>query len=403
MPATIRAKFLPFGARRPTFIRSLRVEQRGFAQAANPGSIPAENDAPFTIPIAEESFRTYNFDPPPYSVDTTKNQLKQLYRDMTTIRRMELAADQLYKERKIRGFCHLSTGQEAVAVGIEHAISKEDKLITAYRSHGFTYMRGGTIRSIIGELLGRRDGIAHGKGGSMHMYSKSFFGGNGIVGANVPLGAGIAFSQQYDETGNVTINLYGDGAANQGQVHESFNMAKLWNLPVMFGCENNKYGMGTSAERASAMTEYYKRGHYIPGLRVDGMDVLAVMAAVKHGRDFVKRGNGPLVYEYVTYRFAGHSMSDPGIAYRTREEMRKNRANDPLTYLKTRLVDWGIMTEDETKAIEKEVKRIIKDEVEHAQQMPAPEARLDVLFEDIYVPGSEPAQRRGRTVDETWY
>jgi pyruvate dehydrogenase E1 component alpha subunit len=151
---------------------------------------------------------------------------------------MELCADQLYKERKIRGFCHLSTGQEAVAVGIEHAISKGDKLITAYRSHGFTYMRGGTIRSIIGELLGRRDGIAHGKGGSMHMYSKSFFGGNGIVGANVPLGTGIAFAQQYDEVGNVTINLYGDGAANQGQVHESFNMAKLWNLPVIFSCES---------------------------------------------------------------------------------------------------------------------------------------------------------------------
>lgn len=151
---------------------------------------------------------------------------------------MELGADKLYKERKIRGFCHLSTGQEAVAVGIEHAISKEDKLITAYRSHGFTYMRGGTIRSIIGELLGRRDGIAHGKGGSMHMYSKSFYGGNGIVGANVPLGTGIAFAQQYGETGNVTINLYGDGAANQGQVHESFNMAKLWNLPVIFGCES---------------------------------------------------------------------------------------------------------------------------------------------------------------------
>lgn len=316
---------------------------------------------------------------------------------------MELGADKLYKERKIRGFCHLSTGQEAVAVGIEHAISKEDKLITAYRSHGFTYMRGGTIRSIIGELLGRRDGIAHGKGGSMHMYSKSFFGGNGIVGANVPLGTGIAFAQQYGETGNVTINLYGDGAANQGQVHESFNMAKLWNLPVIFGCENNKYGMGTSADRASAMTEYYKRCHYIPGLRVDGMDVLAVFAALKYGRDFVKKGNGPLVYEYVTYRYAGHSMSDPGIAYRSREELQKNHANDPLTNLKMRLVDWGIMTEDEAKAIEKEVKRIINEEFKQAEQMPAPEATLDILFEDIYVPGSEPAQRRGRTVDETRY
>jgi len=151
---------------------------------------------------------------------------------------METAADKLYQERKIRGFCHLSTGQEAVAVGIEHAISNEDKLITAYRSHGFTYIRGGTIRSIIGELLGRREGIAHGKGGSMHMYTKSFFGGNGIVGANVPLGAGIAFAQKYDETGNITVDLYGDGAANQGQVHEAFNMAKLWDLPVMFGCES---------------------------------------------------------------------------------------------------------------------------------------------------------------------
>lgn len=151
---------------------------------------------------------------------------------------MEMAADNLYKQRKIRGFCHLSTGQEAVAVGIEHAISKEDKIITAYRSHGFTLMRGGTIRSILGELLGRREGIAHGKGGSMHMYAKSFFGGNGIVGAHVPVGAGIAFAQQYNDTQNVTLDLYGDGAANQGQVHEAFNMAKLWNLPIMFGCES---------------------------------------------------------------------------------------------------------------------------------------------------------------------
>lgn len=153
---------------------------------------------------------------------------------------MELAADKLYKDQKIRGFCHLSIGQEAVAVGIEHAISKEDKLITAYRSHGFTYMRGGTIRSIVGELLGRRDGISHGKGGSIHMYTKSFFGGNGIVGDYVPLGTGIAFAQQYEGTGNITVNLYGDGAANQGQVFESFNMAKLWNLPVLFGCESKQ-------------------------------------------------------------------------------------------------------------------------------------------------------------------
>ena len=216
-----------------------------------------EDDKPFSVPIAEDSFDTYHLDPPPYSVTTTKRELKQLYYDMTLIRsawsfwgfpcraisltlcrRMELAADGLYKDRKIRGFCHLSTGQEAVAVGIEHALTKHDKLITAYRSHGFTLMRGGTVKSIIGELLGRREGISYGKGGSMHMFCESFFGGNGIVGASVPVGAGIAFAQQYNDANNVTIDLYGDGAANQGQVHEAFNMAKLWNLPVIFGCES---------------------------------------------------------------------------------------------------------------------------------------------------------------------
>ncbi|OQD74021.1 hypothetical protein PENDEC_c012G05360 [Penicillium decumbens] len=360
-----------------------------------------EDDKPFTVPIADTSFETYNFDPPPYSVETTKRQLKQLFRDMTTIRRMELAADGLYKQKKIRGFCHLSTGQEAVAVGIEHGITREDKLITAYRSHGNTLMRGGTIRSILGELLGRRDGISYGKGGSMHMYTNSFFGGNGIVGASVPLGTGIALAQQYEETGNITINLYGDGAANQGQVHEAFNMAKLWNLPVIFGCENNQYGMGTSTERASASTEYYKRGQYIPGMKVDGMDVLAVLAAVRHGREWVKAGNGPLLYEYATYRFAGHSMSDPGIAYRGREELKQQRSNDPISNLQSKLVDWEIMTQDEARTIDKEVRAMVKREVEAAEQMPEPEPRWDILFEDIYVRGSEPKQRRGRTVDES--
>ncbi|KAJ5826095.1 hypothetical protein N7474_003233 [Penicillium riverlandense] len=385
----------------PTLSSHRSQSSRGLAQIASLEDIPAENNKPFSVPIPEKCFETYNFDPPPYSIETTKNQLKQLYYDMTKVRRLELAADQLYKERKIRGFCHLSTGQEAVSVGIEHAISKEDQVITAYRAHGFTLMRGGTIRSIIGELLGRRDGIAHGKGGSMHMYAKSFYGGNGIVGANVPLGAGIAFAQQYNDTTNVTMNVYGDGAANQGQVHEAFNMAKLWNMPVIFCCENNKYGMGTSAERASAMTEYYKRGQYIPGLRVDGMDVLAVMSAVRHGRDYVKAGNGPLVYEFVTYRYAGHSISDPGVAYRGREELKAERANDPITNLKTKLVHWDIITEDEAKNIDREVRKVVKHEVQQAEQMPVPEPRLGVLFKDIYVPGSAPLQRRGRTLEES--
>ncbi|KAF7116483.1 hypothetical protein CNMCM5793_004771 [Aspergillus hiratsukae] len=331
------------------------AKRRFLAQVANVQNVPTEDDEPFDVPISEDSFETYHFDHPPYTVGTTKRQLKNMYQDMFTIRRMELAADSLYKEKKIRGFCHLSTGQEAVAVGIENAISKEDKLITAYRSHGFTFMRGGSIKSIIGELLGRQDGISHGKGGSMHMFREGFFGGNGIVGAHVPVGAGIAFAQQYNDSENVTINVYGDGAANQGQVHEAFNMAKLWNLPVLFGCENNKYGMGTSAERASAMTDYYKRGLYIPGLRVNGMDVLAVMAAVKHGREFIRAGNGPLVHEYVTYRYAGHSMSDPGVAYRTREELKAERESDPVPSFRGKLIDWGVITEDEAKTIDKNI------------------------------------------------
>ncbi|EAW11285.1 putative pyruvate dehydrogenase E1 component alpha subunit [Aspergillus clavatus NRRL 1] len=326
------------------------TDRRFMAQVADVRNIPTEDDKLFNVPLSEESFETYNFDPPPYTVDTTKRKLKDMYRDMLSIRRME------------------STGQEAVAVGIEHAITKEDKLITAYRSHGFTFMRGASIRSIVGELLGRQDGISHGKGGSMHMFLESFFGGNGIVGAHVPVGAGIAFAQQYNDGSNVTIDIYGDGAANQGQVYEAFNMAKLWNLPILFGCENNKYGMGTSAERASAITDYHKRGQYIPGLRVNGMDVLAVLAAMKHGKQFIQAGKGPLIYD-----------------------------------LRERLIEWGIITEDEAKAMDKDVHGIINQEVAEAEKMTEPELRLDVLFEDVYARGSEPKQRRGRTLAETFY
>lgn len=235
------------------------------------------------------------------------------------------------------------------------------------------------------------------------MFCKNFFGGNGIVGASVPVGAGIAFAQQYDENPTITFNVYGDGAANQGQVHESYNMAKLWNLPVIFGCENNKYGMGTSVERASAMTEYYKRGQYIPGLRINAMDVLAVLASTRFGKEYVASGKGPLVYEYLTYRYAGHSMSDPGIAYRTREELQAQRANDPITNLRGRMIDWGVFTEDEAKAIEKDVRVLINQEVQEALNMPEPPNSFDALYQDIYVRGSEPRQRRGRTVDETYY
>ncbi|KAL2856019.1 dehydrogenase E1 component-domain-containing protein [Aspergillus pseudoustus] len=399
---TLRPKAVAFPSQPRGQLR-YSFHHRTFARVANIEDLPNEDDKPFSVPISDDSFETYNFDPPPFSLETTKRQLKQLYHDMTMVRRMETVADSLYKDRKIRGFCHLSTGQEAVAVGIEHAITRQDKLITAYRSHGFTLMRGGSVKSIIAELLGRQDGISFGKGGSMHMFCESFFGGNGIVGASVPVGAGIAFAQQYNDWQNVTINLFGDGAANQGQVHEAFNLAKLWSLPVIFGCENNKYGMGTSAERASAMTDYYKRGQYIPGLRVNGMDVLAVLSAVRHGKAYVQAGNGPLLYEYATYRFAGHSMSDPGTAYRSREELKTERENDPISSLRDKLINWDVFTEDQAKEIDRSVRQRIKEEVAEAEKSPEPELKADVLFQDIYVRGSEPNQRRGRTIDETYY
>jgi len=366
--------------------------------------VPTEDDKHFEVRLSDESFETYELDPPPYTLDMTKNQLKRMYYDMVAIRRMEMAADRLYKEKKIRGFCHLSTGQEAVATGIEHAITKDDSIITAYRCHGFALMRGGTVKSIIGELLGRRDGIAYGKGGSMHMFAPGFYGGNGIVGAQVPVGAGIAFANQYEGKDAVTLSLYGDGASNQGQVFEAFNMAKLWNLPVIFGCENNKYGMGTSASRSSALTEYYKRGQYIPGIKINGMDVLAVMAAVKYGKEYASAGKGPLVFEFVTYRYGGHSMSDPGTTYRTREEIQRMRStNDPIAGLKQKLLDWGVTSEEELKTIDKEARQKVDEEVAEAEKMAPPDPTPKNLFEDIYVRGSEPAFMRGRVPEENFY
>ncbi|CAK7271960.1 alpha subunit of pyruvate dehydrogenase [Sporothrix epigloea] len=367
-------------------------------------AVPESEDEVFAINLSDESFETYELDPPPYTLDVTKKQLKQMYYDMVVVRQMEMAADRLYKEKKIRGFCHLSTGQEAVAIGIEHAITPDDDVITSYRCHGFAYMRGSPVRKVIGELLGRQGGISYGRGGSMHMFEKGFYGGNGIVGAQVPVGAGLAFAHKYLEKKNATIILYGDGASNQGQVFEAFNMAKLWKLPALFGCENNKYGMGTSASRSSALTDYYKRGQYIPGLKVNGMDVLAVKAAVQYGKDWTQNDNGPLVLEYVTYRYGGHSMSDPGTTYRTREEIQRMRStHDPIAGLKQKILDWGVVTEDELKGLDKEARSYVNEEVAAAEEMEHPEANLHVLFNDIYVKGSEPSFIRGRTADEIRY
>ncbi|RKF79189.1 Pyruvate dehydrogenase E1 component subunit alpha, mitochondrial [Golovinomyces cichoracearum] len=395
--ARLRSRFLSVGS---VSSRSVTSD----AASSHADSVPEEDDKPFNVTLSDQSFEMYNLEPLSHTLETTKAELRQMLYNMAAIRRMEMAADRLYKEKKIRGFCHLSTGQEAVAVGIEHALESTDDIITAYRCHGFALMRGASVKSIIGELLGRREGIAHGKGGSMHMFTNGFYGGNGIVGAQVPVGAGLAFAHQYKGNKNCSVSLYGDGASNQGQVFEAYNMAKLWNLPVLFGCENNKYGMGTAIHRSSALTDFYKRGQYIPGIKVNGMNVLAVKAAVAFGKAWAAAGKGPLVYEFVTYRYGGHSMSDPGTTYRTREEIQRMRSTqDPIAGLKYKLMEWNAFSEAQLKEIDMEAREYVDKEVSEAEKMEAPEDIPKILFEDIYVKGSEPSFMRGRTIDENHY
>ncbi|XP_053086423.1 pyruvate dehydrogenase E1 subunit alpha 1a isoform X2 [Pangasianodon hypophthalmus] len=320
---------------------------------------------------------------PPEKAVLTREEGLQYYKTMQTMRRMELKADQLYKQKIIRGFCHLYDGQEACAVGIETGINRTDHLITAYRAHGYTLTRGGTVREIMAELTGRRGGIAKGKGGSMHMYAKNFYGGNGIVGAQVPLGAGVALACKYQGNNELCVCLYGDGAANQGQIFETYNMASLWKLPCIFICENNKYGMGTSVERAAASTDYYKRGDFIPGLRVDGMDVLCVREATKFAAEHCRSGKGPILMELQTYRYHGHSMSDPGISYRTREEIQEVRSkSDPISMLKDRMINNNMASVEELKEIDVEVRKEIEDAAQFATTDPEPP--LDDLCNHIF-------------------
>jgi len=320
---------------------------------------------------------------PSTSVSIGKDEALKLYQQMQTIRRMETAAGNLYKEKAIRGFCHLYSGQEACAVGMRASMTDVDSIITAYRAHGWTYLMGVSPVGVLSELLGKKSGCARGKGGSMHMYSKNFFGGNGIVGAQVPLGAGIAFAHKYKGDGGMNIALYGDGAANQGQLFEAYNMAKLWNLPSIFVCENNGYGMGTSAERASANTNYYQRGEYVSGIWVDGMDVLAVREATRFARKLCTEGKGPILMETATYRYSGHSMSDPGTSYRTREEIQEVRqSRDPITSFKDKIINAGLTTAEELKAIDTSVREEIDKAVKHGKA--DAEIGLDELAGDIY-------------------
>lgn len=263
------------------------------------------------------------------------------------------------------------------------AIKPDDTLITAYRCHTFAAQCGGSIKGMLAELMGRKDGMSLGKGGSMHVFhSPHFFGGNGIVGAQVPVGAGLAFVHKYNKTGNATYTLYGDGASNQGQVFEAFNMAELWKLPCVFICENNKYGMGTSAERSSMNTQFFTRGDVIPGIQVNAMDVLSVMRGTQFAREYTTSGKGPLLMELVTYRYGGHSLSDPGTTYRTRDEIQKMRSSsDPIQGLKTQILEWGVLEESELKKVDKAAKEEVDRDVEEAKNSPEPD--MDTLYEHI--------------------
>ncbi len=316
----------------------------------------------------------------------SREELLKFYREMLLIRRFEEKAGQLYGMGLIGGFCHLYIGEEAVVVGLEAAAEEGDKRITSYRDHGHMLACGMDPKGVMAELTGREGGYSKGKGGSMHMFSieKHFYGGHGIVGAQVPIGTGLAFSDKYKENGRVTFAYFGDGAANQGQVYESFNMAELWQLPVVYVIENNQYAMGTSVKRASATPELYTRGaaFSIPGEAVDGMDVLAVKEAGERAVKHCREGKGPYILEMKTYRYRGHSMSDPA-KYRTREEVQKVRENrDAIEHVRELLIGGKHASEDDLKAIDKEIKAIISEAADFARESPEPD--LSELWTDIY-------------------
>lgn len=320
--------------------------------------------------------------------DVNAEMLLGYLRQMLLIRRFEEKAGQLYGMGLIAGFCHLYIGQEAVVVGLQASATDKDSVITTYRDHGHMLACGMDPRGVMAELTGRIGGYSKGKGGSMHMFSreKKFYGGHGIVGASVSLGTGLAFAHKYREDGGINFCYFGDGAANQGQVYESFNMASLWKLPVIYVIENNRYAMGTSVERASATTELFRRGEAfgIPGMAVNGMNVLDVKAAGEEVTAYVRAGKGPYVMEMNTYRYRGHSMSDPA-KYRTKEEVSTVRKeSDPIDTLRNHLLENHLVTEAVLKDIDREIKEIVNDSAEFAQQSPEPdpsELYTDVLLQ----------------------
>ena len=314
------------------------------------------------------------------------NETLSLYKDMLLIRRFEEKAGQLYGMGLIGGFCHLYIGQEAVVVGLEAAARKGDQRITSYRDHGHMLACGMEPNGVMAELTGRIDGYSKGKGGSMHMFSreKDFYGGHGIVAAQVPIGAGLAFSNMYKQNNNISFTYFGDGAANQGQVYETFNMASLWKLPIIFIIENNQYAMGTSISRSSSTPDLYTRGAAfgIPGELVNGMDVLAVKEAGLKAAKHCRAGKGPYILEMKTYRYRGHSMSDPA-RYRTRQEVNKVKdEQDPIDLIKQMLLKKKYSTDEKLKELDQEIKQLITQAADFAQQSPEPDE--NELWTDIY-------------------
>ena len=323
----------------------------------------------------------------PGTPNVSKDELLKYYAEMLLIRRFEEKAGQLYGMGLIGGFCHLYIGQEAVVVGLEACTKPGDKRITSYRDHGHMLACGMDPNGVMAELTGRAGGYSRGKGGSMHMFSreKHFYGGHGIVGAQVPLGAGLALADKYLGNDNVTFTYFGDGAAKQGQVYETYNMAELWMLPVVFVIENNHYAMGTSQARSTKSATLYGRGlaYGIPGEQVDGMDVLAVKAAGMKAVAHCRAGNGPYILEMMTYRYRGHSMSDPA-KYRTREEVQKMRdEKDAIEHVRDLLINAGLASDEDLKIIDRDIKARVNESAEFAKDSPEPD--LSELFTDIYV------------------
>ena len=325
------------------------------------------------------------------SSEATRDEVLGYYRSMLLIRRFEERAGQLYGMGLIGGFCHLYIGQEAIAVGVQSIQKPGDQVITGYREHGHMLACGMDPKEVMAELTGRASGSSKGKGGSMHMFSidAGFYGGHGIVGAQVSLGTGLALANKYRGDGKVAFAYFGDGASNQGQVYESFNMAQLWSLPVVYVIENNQYAMGTSIERSSSETHLYKRGasFLIPGEEVDGMDILAVREAASRAAEHARSGNGPYILEMKTYRYRGHSMSDPA-KYRTREEVDEVRkTRDPIDHLQELFEKNGWADETELKAIDTDVKRIVADAAEFARTSPEPD--VSELYTDVYLEAAQ--------------